>query len=104
MPLRIRVQTDNAGRRAPAPGRTLRDAARRGVRATLDTLRVRDAEFSVTLSSDLAIARLNRDWLGHRGTTDVLSFPLYANGEAPVGDLYIGVEQARRQAKLHHIS
>jgi len=104
MPLRIRVQADNAGRRAPAPGRTLRDAARRGVRAALKRLRVSDAEISVTLSSDLAIARLNRDWLGHRGPTDVLSFPLYAIGEAPVGDLYIGAEQARRQARLHKVS
>jgi len=99
MPLRIRVQTDAAGLRSPAPGRALLAAVRRGVRTTLRARRVSHAEISVTLAGDPAMARMNRRWLGHARTTDVLAFPLYAAGETVLGDLYIGLDQARRQAK-----
>jgi probable rRNA maturation factor len=52
----------------------------------------------VVLTGDESIAVLNRDYLGHEGPTDVLAFHLHAPGEPPVGDVYVGVEQARRQA------
>jgi probable rRNA maturation factor len=59
---------------------------------------VHDAELSVTLLGDRAIAALNAEWLRHDGPTDVIAFPLYEEGEPPVGDVYIGVRQAGRQA------
>jgi probable rRNA maturation factor len=103
MPLHVRVQTNTARLRGPAPGRTLIAAARRGVRATLAREHIGSADISVTLAGDADMARLNRRWRGHAGPTDVLAFPLYADDEAPVGDLYIGVEQARRQAKQYNV-
>jgi probable rRNA maturation factor len=68
------------------------------VREALDQEGVVEAAISITLLSDAEIARLNQQYLQHDGPTDVLSFPLYEDGEAPVGDVYIGYEQAQRQA------
>jgi probable rRNA maturation factor len=99
MPLTIRVQADNTGKSDAPPGRTTLALVRRAVRTALMTERVPDAEISVTLLRDAAVAKLNRQWLGHQGATDVLSFPLYDQGERPVGDVYIGIDQARRQAR-----
>lgn len=80
---------------------------RAAVEATLTDRGVDDAAVSVTLVGDQAIANLNQQYLAHEGPTDVISFPLYQGGERPVGDIYIGAEQAQRQARefgvpLHH--
>jgi probable rRNA maturation factor len=56
------------------------------------------AELSVTLLTDAEIARMNQEFLDHAGPTDVISFPLHAPGQPVVGDVYVGVDQARRQA------
>lgn len=55
-------------------------------------------EVSVALLDDEGISGLNQKYFGKDGPTDVIAFPLYEDGEAPVGDLYLGFEQARRQA------
>lgn len=79
-------------RRAP---RALLEAA---VRRTLEGEGVRAAEISVALLGDAAMRELNHEHLGHNAPTDVLSFALHGEGEPPLGDVYLGVEQARRQA------
>lgn len=54
------------------------------------------AEVSVTFVGDDEIGRLNEEWLGRKGPTDVISFGL---GEMPlVADIYISVDTARRNA------
>lgn len=68
------------------------------VRAAAVAGDVDEAEFSLTLLDDVAIAQLNQRFLAHEGPTDVISFGLFEGGEAPVGDIYIGYEQALRQA------
>ncbi|HET8655529.1 MAG TPA: rRNA maturation RNase YbeY [Longimicrobiaceae bacterium] len=68
------------------------------VRAVLAGEAVPEAEISVALLGDEAIAKLNERYLSHEGPTDVLSFPLHADGAPPLGDIYVGVDQARRQA------
>lgn len=55
-------------------------------------------EISVALLADADIRRLNREHLGHDRVTDVVAFPLWEEGEPVVGDVYVGLEQARRQA------
>jgi probable rRNA maturation factor len=62
-----------------------------------------DAELSIALVDDATIASLNHEWLDHEGPTDVISFPLYESGESPVGDVYVGVAQAIRQAADRNI-
>jgi len=63
--------------------------------------RVRDAMLSVAFVTDRRIAALNRKHLGHRGSTDVISFgfrPVDASGDV-VGDVYIAPDVARRNAR-----
>ena len=76
------------------------DAARveAAVRHVLREEGVDAAEISVALVSDVEIASLNEDYLQHEGPTDVISFALHEQGESPLGDIYVGVEQATRQA------
>jgi probable rRNA maturation factor len=68
------------------------------VRQTLEYEGIEAATIAVTLLADPQITDLNRQYLQHEGPTDVLSFPLYEEGEEPVGDIYIGYDQARRQS------
>ena len=68
------------------------------VRWVLRSRGVEEAEVSVALLSDAAIAAMNRDYLGHEGPTDAITFTLNEPDEPPLGDIYLGAEQAERQA------
>lgn len=68
------------------------------VRHVLRAEGVRAGEISVALVGDEQIAGLNRQYLSHEGPTDVIAFHLHERGEPPLGDVYVGVEQAARQA------
>lgn len=52
---------------------------------------------SVTMLGDDAIRELNRSYLHRDAPTDVMSFSLGEDHEL-LGDIYVGVPQARRQA------
>lgn len=54
-------------------------------------------EVSVVLVDDLFISRLNLKYHHRRGSTDVLAFPF--DHEELLGDVYINLDAARRQAK-----
>lgn len=71
----------------------------RALRETLRREGVRRAELSVTFLSDPEMARLHDRHLGRPGPTDVLSFALHDQGEPPLGDIYVGHDQALRQAE-----
>ena len=68
-----------------------------------------DAELSILLVDDQYMARLNRQWRGKRGPTNVLAFPL-AEGEDSamagnlLGDIVISVDTAAREASAEGIS
>jgi probable rRNA maturation factor len=68
------------------------------VRHVLREEKVNAAEISVALVGDEEIASLNADYLHHDGPTDVISFALHEPGDPPLGDVYVGVDQALRQA------
>ncbi len=57
-----------------------------------------EARISLAFVSDEEITRLNERYLGHAYPTDVIAFPLHHAGQPPFGDIYIGTEQAARQA------
>jgi rRNA maturation RNase YbeY len=59
---------------------------------------VAEAELSVTFLEDAEIRGLNRSYLGHDRPTDVITFPLHDEGQPVLADLYIGADQAERQA------
>lgn len=67
-----------------------------------------DAEVSVTLCDNEYIRALNKEYRGKDSHTDVLSFPIYDNGEfdlgecisgAMLGDIVISLERAAEQAR-----
>lgn len=68
------------------------------VRLVLQEEGVEEAEISLAFVDDAGITRLNQEYLGHEGPTDVISFALHGPGERPLGDVYVGVDQAFRQA------
>ena len=59
-------------------------------------------EISVTLLDDDAIRALNLRYLGHDRPTDVIAFALGEDADL-VGDVYLGFEQAERQAGEHGV-
>lgn len=73
-------------------------------RVARDALRAagfgRAAELEVALVDDATIAAANRRFLGHRGPTDVLTFPAgAAGGRGVLGEVVISVDRARAQAR-----
>lgn len=62
----------------------------------------RISEVSLALMDDAGITALNRDYLGKDRPTDVIAFSL-GTDEAPLGDVYVGFEQASRQAVDHGV-
>jgi probable rRNA maturation factor len=74
------------------------ESIERAVLAVLHAEAIPSAEISLTFLPDREIARLNEEYRSHDGPTDVLSFPLKLESGPPLGDVYIGLEQAQRQA------
>lgn len=92
------------------------DVAREGVRIALSEQRVRDivrsvcrherideALISVTFVRNAIISRMNREFLGHSGATDVITFELddarsRSSRRAIIGDIYIAPDVARSNA------
>ena len=70
----------------------------RGVRAALACEEEDAAEVSVTLLDDEEIRAMNVTYLNRDRPTDVIAFSLGARGEV-LGDVYLGFEQAARQAE-----
>jgi probable rRNA maturation factor len=87
--------------------RAARDARRtaglrRTICAALHRHGVVSASISLVLVDDIAMARLNRDHLGHEGPTDVLSFDLRdaVNGKTAIdGEIVVSLDTAARQAR-----
>ena len=95
--LAVHVAAD--GVRVPLAAARVAELARGVLRAE----RVRAALLSIAFVTDREIARLNREHLGHRGPTDVISFGFAPPGPgAPVvGDVYIAPGVARAHAAAH---
>ena len=95
----------------------LKRVVREAVKATLDYEDFPyDAEVSVTFCDNEYIRGLNNEFRGIDNHTDVLTFPMYEDGEfdevecadgAVLGDIVISIERAKEQAKeigntFHH--
>jgi probable rRNA maturation factor len=93
----VRVHIVSRGVRHAIPRRLLTRAAEAAMREIGCDRR---AEVEVALVRDATSARLNRRFLGHRGPTDVLSFPgIGTPGERVIGEVVISVDRARAQAR-----
>ena len=76
----------------------------RGALAALEAEGVGEAELSLTLLPDGPMRELNRRWLDHDWVADVLAFGLDGPGPTLVGDIYVGVSQAGRQARENGVA
>ncbi len=76
---------------------------KRGLKEVLAAQGISRGEVSVTYLDDDAIRALNRDYLKRDRPTDVLAFALHRPGEEVLGDVYVGFDQARRQAEEHGV-
>lgn len=100
--------TFSASRRFEESSYSLKRVVREAVKATLDYEEFPyDAEVSVTFCDNEYIRGLNNEFRGIDKHTDVLSFPMYDNGEfdenecsmgAVLGDIVISIERAKEQA------
>lgn len=97
MTVRIEVSRE-AGTPSELAGVDLERLVDRAARATMADRGVAEAELSVTLLDDDAMTAMNRTWRQKGAATDVLAFTLSEPGEPPLGDVYVGVQQAVRQA------
>jgi probable rRNA maturation factor len=94
----------------------------RGLRADADRLMraagLAECELSLTLTTDRAIRRMNRDYRGIDAPTDVLSFSQIEQAGAappnprsvknspglPIGDVVISIDTALNQAREYRVS
>jgi probable rRNA maturation factor len=99
--LSLDVDVAADGVRVPLARRRVADLAR----AVLEAEGVTDAAISIAFVRPSTIATVNREHLGHKGPTDVISFPLAAAGGAPLGgDIYICPDVAARNALDHGVA
>lgn len=106
--LKVYVKNNQTEVKVPVGIRLL---IRRSCQAVLATENFnRDAEVSVSFVSNKEIKNLNKTYRNKNAVTDVLSFPLLANGQASVneetgfvilGDVVISLETAMKQANIY---
>jgi len=94
--IRVAVFNDHARRRVRRPG------VAAAVRHVARGERRREGAFSVVFVGDRATAAMNRRFLGHAGSTDVISFPL-GEGRAVEGEIYVNIDRARVQARRYGV-
>jgi probable rRNA maturation factor len=99
LPVSVAVAVAAEGVRLPLGAERVAALAR----GVLAAEKVRDAMLSIAFVTPEAIARLNREHLGHRGATDVISFAFRGAGGdgAVVGDVYVCPAVARDNARRH---
>jgi probable rRNA maturation factor len=62
--------------------------------------RLEDAEIGFDFVSDKRMAEINQQYLGHEGSTDVITFP-YSESDGPLqGDIFICIDEAIQQARF----
>ena len=86
------------------PRRRMRRAdAVRAVRRVVKGERHNAATVNVVFIDDRECERINRKYLGRRGSTDVISFPL-GEGTAIEGEVYVNLDRAKKQAGEYGVS
>ena len=75
----------------------------RAVRSALRAERVKTGQVTVIGISDPVCRRMNRRFLGHDYTTDVISFPLGRAGKLE-GEVYVNLDRAHVQARVYGVT
>jgi probable rRNA maturation factor len=66
-------------------------------------MRAQAAQINLILIRDAKMSRLHRQFMGLAGTTDVMSFDLSDSPRRVEGEVYICLDQARRQARFYRV-
>lgn len=78
-------------------------AVYRTVSFVLKKEKVSSGKISLVFVDDNAIKKVNTKYLGHRRSTDVITFPIEVLPSLEA-EIYINVKQARRQARQYRVS
>jgi len=70
----------------------------RGIAEVMAAEGAQEGEVSITFLDDEGIEALNQEYFGKEQPTDVIAFALHEEGQPVLGDIYVGYDQARRQA------
>ena len=62
------------------------------------------SSISVLLVSDEDIQEVNKKYLGHDYSTDVLTFPLHQDSEPIEGEIYVSLQTTERNSKTYNNS
>jgi len=73
------------------------------VRFVLRAEGVKAGDINIVFVTDPYIRRLNKAYLHHSCTTDVISFRL-GEGKVVEGEVYVSLDTARKQAKEYHVT
>jgi probable rRNA maturation factor len=74
------------------------------VRRVLTAEKIRQAAVNVVFVTDRTMKQLNRTYLRHDRTTDVITFPLERGPGGVGGEIYVCADQARRQAEEYAVT
>ncbi len=96
----MNIRVFNAHPRHRIPRRETLDCARR----VLEGERARRADVNIVFVDDRTMVRMHARYLRRRSTTDVLSFSLGEDRSALEGEVYVNLDQARRQARRFGVS
>ena len=88
------------GSRAP---RVTKKEIQRVISLVCQRERINDGKISCVYVDDTVIRKIHSTYLGHKTTTDVITF-LIEPQPSPEAEIYINVNQARRQARLYHVT
>ena len=82
------------------PAESLQGAVER----TLRNAGCAEARVTIVLVGDAEIAELNEQYLGHKGPTDCITFPMHDGDDDGIdGEIVVSVETAARQARARGI-
>jgi rRNA maturation RNase YbeY len=73
-------------------------------RSVFKSENIQSAKVNIIFVNDKRIIELNNTYLNKKQHTDVLSFDLNSDGEIIEGEVYIDIDQARRQAQFYKVS
>jgi len=97
----IRVDVYNAHPRR----RVRKQTVARYVSRVLRDERLRRADIGVIAIDTRMCRRMNRQYLSHDYSTDVISFPLTAeNGKRLEGEIYVNLDKAHEQARTYGVT
>jgi len=95
----VEVVVSNARREK----RMSKNAVRRTVSFVLKKEKISSGKISLVFVDDNTIKKINTKYLGHKRSTDVITFPIEVLPSLEA-EIYVNVKQARRQARQYRVS